>query len=242
MLKRTNSGTLYHQVYDHLLDSIQSGALPVGTQLPTENELCEKYGVSRITIRRALGELLNKGFIRRESGKGTFVEEPRLNLPHFKLHSFTKEIENLGYKPGNILLNSYITQADDDVASKLEIDLGDSVLLVSRLRTANKLPLFVGNSYINIKKFPQLKDADYSCISLAELFNTLSIGKATKIAQWITVSRANDTIAKHLGLEIGSPILNMERVIYTSNDTPVEFALAYFHPNRYKNYTEVILE
>lgn len=241
MITRSNRGTLYQQVYDLLLERITSGEFQIGSQLPTEKELCEQFGVSRITIRSAMDKLEAKGLVQRDIGRGTFVDEPKINSPHIRLHSFSKEIEALGYVPGAKLLECKKIQANEKTAKQLGIKKGKEILFVSRLRTANNSPIFLGHSCLNIQEFPQLEKADYSCISLAQLFNSLLPDPISRIVQWISAQSVDKEISEYLGLDNGSRVLVMERIIHTTKNVPVESIVAYFHPDRYKNYTEVIL-
>ncbi|MBA2782477.1 MAG: GntR family transcriptional regulator [Rubrobacteraceae bacterium] len=99
-LSRSSAGTLYQQLLRVLRVRIESGDIGVGDRLPSEADLVRDHGVSRTTARRALDELRRQGLVRREPGRGTFLDTPRLwsNLAY--LHSFSEEIERWGYRPG----------------------------------------------------------------------------------------------------------------------------------------------
>lgn len=242
MIKRTATGSLYGQLYNDLVDKISAGEWKVGDKIPTEAELCELYGVSRITVRRALNELLQKGLIRREIGRGTFVEEPVTVSPRTQIYSFTNEIIRLGYKPGVQLIKQERRTASESVAQDLRINPGDPVIYVRRLRTANEAPLFVADSFLNFHEFPQLGKADFSGLSIAEIIRGSLNKKAIRVEQWINTCLASKSIAALLCLDNKSPVLKMKRIVYIEGGTPVETVEAYFHPQHYTHYSEVIMD
>src|SRR5215212_2843083 len=169
-LSRSSAGTLYHQILLGLTEQIESGEIGVGDRLPSEADLVSDFRVSRTTARRALDELRRQGLVRREPGRGTFLVSPRLRSNLAYLHSFTEEIERWGYTPGARLVSQEKRAADEDVAARLEIGVGEKVLFVRRLRLADERPIFVCDSHLPVGRFPALKDADYGTISLSRLF------------------------------------------------------------------------
>ena len=102
--------------------------------------------------------------MRREPGRGTFLVNPRLRSNTAYLHSFTEEIERWGYTPGAGLISREESEASEQVASRLEIESGEEVLFVRRLRLADELPIFVCDSYLPVGRFPAFKDADYGTV------------------------------------------------------------------------------
>ncbi|GAC1404925.1 MAG: GntR family transcriptional regulator [Ktedonobacteraceae bacterium] len=238
-LVRSNEGTLYQQVLSRLTEAIESGKIGAGDKLPTEAELVQSYGISRTTARRALDELRRQGLVRREPGRGTFRSDPilRADLPY--LHSFSDEIRRLGYRPGAKLLLQSAGVADQSVAAQLSVDVGSPILYIRRLRTADEKPIFVCDSYLPLTRFPALGHADYSVTSLHELFEQ-TIGQIVRATQWIGVTTVDPDIAALLGIETGSSVLRLHRVTYVADNLQVESVQAFFHPNRYQHYSELM--
>lgn len=239
-LTRSDAGTLHGQLLRTLVKSIEDKSVEVGDRLPTEAELAQQYAVSRTTARRALDELRRMGYVERRPGLGTFVSTPRLNatIPH--LHSVTAEIEQLGYKPGSRLISLKREPADQTTAEHLRIGIGDDVLSVRRVRTADDSPFYFAESKLNLVEFPSLADADYAAgdLSMYKLFER-STGRAVeRVTQWFSAVPAPVDVAKLLDCKKGAPLLLLERVLFVEKDCPVESVKAYFHGETYKYYSE----
>ncbi|GAC1390640.1 MAG: GntR family transcriptional regulator [Ktedonobacteraceae bacterium] len=238
-LVRSSEGTLYQQVLSRLIEAIKSGKIGAGAKLPTEAELMQVYKISRTTARRALDELRRQGLVRREPGKGTFRSDPILKADLPYLHSFSDEIRRLGYRPGARLLVQDEMVADQTVAAQLNIDIGSPVIYIRRLRTADEKPIFVCDSYLSLTRFPMLRNADYATNSLHELFEQV-VGRVMRATQWIGVVTASDEVAGLLGIEGDSPVLRLQRVTYVEGNLQIESVQAFFHPDRYQHYSELV--
>lgn len=241
-LSRTSAGTLYHQILQALTGRIGSGEIGVGDRLPSEADLVAEFGVSRTTARRALDELRRQGLVRREPGRGTFLASPRLRSNLAYLHSFSEEIERWGYTPGVRLVCSEEREADEEVASRLEIGAGETVLVVRRLRLADGRPIFVCDSFLPVSRFPALVDADYRTVSLSRLLEERTGRTIEHARQWIGAATATPDVAELLEIQPGLPVLQVRRVTLVSGDAPVEFVEAFFHPDRYQHYNELLTQ
>lgn len=238
-LSRSSAGTLYHQILIELKEQIESGEIRVGDRLPSESELVQDFGVSRTTARRALDELRRQGLVRREPGRGTFLASPRLRSNLAYLHSFSEEIERWGYTPGARLVLREERSADEDIAACLEVEVGERVLFVRRLRLADERPIFVCDSHLPVSRFPTLRDADYGVVSLSGLFEERTGRKVERARQWIGAAAAAPDVARLLEIAPGVPVLRIKRVTFVAGDGPVEVVEAYFHPERYQHYNEL---
>ena len=238
-LSRTSAGTLYHQILSELTGRIESGEIGVGDRLPSEADLVADFGVSRTTARRALDELRRQGLVRREPGRGTFLASPRLRSNLAYLHSFSEEIGRWGYTPGARLLSREGRVADDEVAARLEVEVGEKVLYVRRLRLADERPIFACHSYLPVSRFPALEDADYGAVSLSRLFEERTGRRVERARQWIGAATADAEIADLLEIRPGVPVLKVRRITLVTGGDPVESVEAYFHPERYQHYNEL---
>ena len=236
-LTRSNEGTLHHQLYRTLSEMISSGKVKPGERLPTEAELVDAYGVSRTTARRALDELRRQGVVERQPGKGTFVLQPRLHaaIPH--LHGITDEIEQLGYTAGTVLLSVDRGEADETLATQLQLRVGDPVLVVQRIRTADGRPVYASRATFNITLFPQLEDADFRQGMHPQL-ERLTGRPLSKVVQWLSSVPASKDVARKLDVKAGVPVLRCERVVYLEGDIPAEAVEGSFHGRLYKHYSE----
>jgi GntR family transcriptional regulator len=238
-LSRTSAGTLYHQILQGLTGRIESGEIGVGDRLPSEADLVAEFGVSRTTARRALDELRRQGLVRREPGRGTFLASPRLRSNLAYLHSFSEEIERWGYTPGARLILQEERAADEEVAARLGVEVGERVLFVRRLRLADERPIFVCDSHLPIERFPALKDADYGTVSLTRLLEERTGRKVEHARQWIGAATAAEDVAVLLEIQAGVPVLMIRRVTCVTGEEPAEVVEAFFHPERYQHYNEL---
>ncbi len=162
---RESGVPIYRQLAEYLRGQISAGTYRPGDVIPSEADLMQEFRVSRTTARLAFEFIRNIGMIRREQGKGTIVvSQVKSNLP--KLSSFTEEVERLGRKPGTVLLSKSNEKLTQEAAGSLGLNPGEIVTKAVRLRTADGEPIGLATSWMNDKKFPALKDIDYTVLSL----------------------------------------------------------------------------
>lgn len=225
--------SLYYKVAEVLREQIQSGRLRPGERLPSEEELCKLFRVSRTTLRAALGILASEGLIRREQGRGTYVTEPKFEQTACQLLSFSKEMKQRGLKPGAQVLAVEKIPADEQIARKLNINCGELVIMLKRLRLADGEPMGIQIAYIPFSLCPDLVNEDLSQ-SLYELLSkkfNINLHKAKDIYYAGTV---NPEEAKLLGIPQGSPVFIVERVTFTAQGTAVEYVRSTMRGDRYK--------
>jgi GntR family transcriptional regulator len=186
-----------------------------------------------------LDELRRQGLVRREPGRGTFLASPRLRSNLAYLHSFSEEIERWGYTPGARLISQEERPADEEVAARLGVEVGERVLFVRRLRLADERPIFVCDSHLPIGRFPALKDADYGTASLTRLLEERTGRKVEHARQWIGAATAAEDVAALLEIPAGVPVLEIRRVTWVTDEEPAEVVEAFFHPERYQHYNEL---
>lgn len=148
-LSNESNVPLYFQILTLIKRQIHSGILKQGDLVPSENQLCSQYGVSRSTVRQALAQLTEEGLIIRRRGKGSFIASEKLkrNLNH--LYSFTEDMISLGLDPHSEVLEKTIVKATNDIAKTLAIlSENTDVLKLTRLRFANDEPLLLETTYI----------------------------------------------------------------------------------------------
>lgn len=207
--------------------------------MPSEADLERDFGVSRTTARRALDELRRRGLVLREPGRGTFLASPRLKTDLAYLYSFSEEMARFGYLPGARLVEQRTVPAWEALAGELEVEPGEEVLFVRRLRLADGLPIFVGDSYLPVGRFPALAEADYGSVSLQRLFEEVTGKKVEKARQWIEAAAVPEDVAGLLEVEAETPVLRIRRVAYVEGGAAVESVEAFFHPERYQHYNEL---
>lgn len=229
---------LYYQLKEILRQQIKEGILHAGDQLPSERDLEESFGVSRMTARRALVELCNEGYVYREQGRGTFVAEPKYSHHLFRLTSFTEETQSQQLQPGARVLKQDLVE-NEYVCKRLGID-PEPLICIRRIRTVNDEPVALEESYIRVCYCPELESADLNNMSLysylAARYNLrLACADQTIEARIVTAEAASI-----LRVEKGTPVLYMERVTFLENENiPVEFAEAIYRGDKYKLMVEM---
>src|SRR5262245_35555810 len=143
MLTRTSPRPLYRQLKDRLLQELEVGSRTAHSRLPSEREWVKKLGVSRITVRQALGELVQQGYLYTVPGKGFFVGERKQARELNAFLSFTAAAEARGERPSSRVLESKVVRASAEVAHDLQIAPGAEVVVLGRLRLANGVPMMI---------------------------------------------------------------------------------------------------
>lgn len=221
LLDRSSEIPLYRRIEEDVLTQISEGLLVPGQAIPTERELCKCYGVSRITVRRAIGELETRGYVQRYQGKGTFVSRSRIRREMGQLISFSDEMRAQGRVPGSRLLSLQHRPADKSIAALLKISEGDPVWIVERLRLADDEIISLGVSHLNLPLEVYLTPLELN--TEGSLWSVLA-RKGIQIAEGEATIRATVADAHYaglLGVEKGSPLLVIEGVNYSVGDQPV---------------------
>ena len=230
---------LYRRIEADLRDRIRSGLLAPGSQVETELELMERYGVSRATVRQALGALVGEGLLEIRRGLGTFVTTPRFEHTIGGFYSFSREIERHGLRPGTRVLGLVLEPVEEPAAAALGIAPGTAVVALRRLRLAGDDPLVVETSYLPAARFPGLERVDFTS---ARLYDTLTNAYGCR------PSRARETFepillsadeAELLDQHRGEPALRVERTAYDQDDAPIEFCRSTVRGDRYRYSVEL---
>jgi GntR family transcriptional regulator len=221
---RTTEVPLYRHIEEDLLSQITQGSLQSGDMIPAERELCEHYGVSRITVRRAISELETRGYVQRYQGKGTFVSRTRIKREMGQLLSFSEEMRSQGHAPGSKLLNLQHRGADASIASALQLEEGEPVWIVERLRLADDEVISLSISYLHLPMDTYLTPLELGGGS--SLWSLLA-DKGIHITEGNTSVRAavaDSHYAALLGVAEGDPLLVREGVNYSAKgqSIPVE--------------------
>ena len=230
---------LYRRIETDLRDRIRSGDLPPGARVDTELELIERYGVSRATVRQALGGLIADGSFEVRRGLGTFVAAARFEHTIGGFYSYSREIERHGRQPRTQVLGLGLEPADETVAAALGIAPGTAVVALRRIRLADDEPLVVETSRLPAVRFPGLEAVDFST---ARLYDTLTTAygcrpiRARETFEPILLSASE---AELLGQRRGEPALRVERVAFDQDDQPIEHCRSTVRGDRYRYAVEL---
>lgn len=243
-LDRDNKDPLHLQIKNILLDQITMQMWKPGDFIPSERELCEKYGVSRITIRKSLADLEREGLIKKIQGKGTFVTVEKFVQPLKKLRSFSEDMRERGYVPSSNILMFEIIPSNKFVSEKLEIPIASDVILLKRLRLADNEPMAIETAYLVSPLCNPLLDQLKGGDSLYKLlYENLGI-ELGSAQQSIEVGTVNGWEANLLNLVDKSLVLLTQRLTLTKDEKPIEFVTSKYRGDRYKFFInlEVVYE
>lgn len=207
---------LYQQVMDDLRNGIEVARFAPGSKIPSESELSELYGVSRITIRRAIEELAKEGYLTKKQGKGTYVNPPKLTrkIRHpGTLVSFTETCERAGKRPGATVISCASEEAPASTAALLELPEGSPILRLIRVRTVDGEPAATENAVFPYAAYSFLQNAelnDTSLFSVIERETNLVPHRRRK--RTIEVIRANPYLAELLRVGAGEPLFREHTV------------------------------
>lgn len=219
---------LYYQLYDILYDDIKNGVYKPKELLPTENELIERYGVSRVTVRKAMDMLLNEGIIGKKRGYGSFVLNKKVEQTLNKVLHFSNEMEKRGYKSSSKMLINEKVYANKTIAEALSIAEGTPLIHVNRLRFANNEPMCIESAYLIYDMCPDVLCYDFSEMSLRNLLVERYNIIWKRAHQKMFAVKANARFSKHLNIEEGDPMIYIERISYTQDDQPGEYLQSYY--------------
>lgn len=230
---------LYYRVREDLRELIVSGEFKPGDRVSSERELCEQHGVSSITVKRAVLDLVREGLLYRVPGKGTFVSQPKMERNLSQLTSFTEEMLHHGLRPNSTVLDARTMPATSTVARRLDLPPGEEVICLERVRFANGDPLMLEKTFLPHKLFPGLLSEDLVSQSLYDFITRkygVSLVKARETLEPVII---NDKEAQNLAVEEGAPGLLLEVIAYTDTGEPVEYTKAIVRGDRCKYYIEM---
>jgi GntR family transcriptional regulator len=216
---------IYYQLMQIIRSSIETGKLKPGDSIPTEIEIMKKYGISRATVRQALMQLVNEGYIRRVKAKGTFVNEPPARSRFIgTLKGFSEEMKQKGVPHSTRVLDKSILQAPARVAEKLQLASREQVFYLRRLRFVHSDPVLIAESYLPVNICDGIENENFKDNSLYDILETkygliLHHGRR----EFEPILPGSKEEARHLGISIKTPILYVESVVYTENGAPVEY-------------------
>lgn len=216
--------TLQEQLINLLTNYIQS--MPANAKLPSERQISDKYQLSRTTVRAALNELEVTGLIRRVHGKGTFVNRVDLNSDLNSSYSFNKQMMSIGKKPQTKILSFERKEANSYFSRKLDVEIGDQVIKLKRLRFADGLPVMLERTYLPANHFNLLTEDMLEGRSLYEIFATEFNEQVYYADEYFLAGITSKRDSHYLDIKEGTPCLNLKRSTYNLHNQVIEYTLS----------------
>lgn len=244
-LDASSATPVYVQVARGLQARIESGDLPGGTALPAERELAASLSISRVTVRQALSLLAERGLLSRRHGSGTFVSTRQdSNLPSHSLgllSSFTGDVTARGQLAGARVLAFERTRPTAQEAMALGLSPSEIIYRVRRLRTADHEPLAVEESTLPAALVGEITADMVTNASLYALLTARNL-KPQRAIRHLRAVNATRELAGLLHIKEGAALLSTERISWTPQGRPIEYARAHYRGDRYDFMMELHAE
>ncbi|MBI9052086.1 MAG: GntR family transcriptional regulator [Anaerolineaceae bacterium] len=222
----------YYQIQKVIIDKIEQGEWVPKTQIPSERELTEMFDVSRMTLRHALQELVVQGFLVKQKGLGTFVAEPRIAQKLTSLTSFSEDMLSRGKKPSSEILEFDFTTVDHEISVALSVPLGESVVVVKRLRFADNEPMAIERAYLYFPGCDQIVRQDFENSIYTVLKQKFDLFP-TRAHQKMRADHASKDECALLSIPNNTPILRLNRVTFDQNERPFEYTRTVYRGDKY---------
>ena len=229
-LEKKSQSPLYQQLMHRLKNDIGAGVYPAGGRIPSEQVLCDTYGVSRVTVRKAILDLVQEGLLVRKQGKGTFVAGERLRRDLRHVTSFTDACAQRGHRSDTRLVSAQLVSVSEEDAKLLNLPEDAQVLELCRVRLSDGEPVM-----LEINRFPEgyayLKDEAaeeslYACLQRhgvipASALHDISLGRATRF------------VSKHLGTEVGDALLLLDETVLDQHGMPLHLSRQWIRGDKF---------
>lgn len=224
-ISRRSKLPLYDLIEQNFRELITGGLLISGNAIPSEWELADLYGVSRLTVRRALDDLARQGWLQRRHGVGTFVTHPTVTQIAPSKLSFTEQMRSIGRQPSSQLVHVRIMSAVPELAARLKLQEGEPIIEIMRIRLADGEPVLLETAYLSQTRFPGLEHMEeLAHASLYEMLGTryqTQVAAMDQILEPVLLTKAE---AKYLEAQVGAPAIKSEVVALTSEGDPIEYS------------------
>ncbi|MHB1610894.1 MAG: GntR family transcriptional regulator [Sulfobacillus sp.] len=229
---------LYLQLKRLIKAQIQDGRLAPGDRVPSERELSDQFGMSRMTARQALIELVREGLLYREQGRGTFVAVRKVSQGLLTVTSFTEDMHSRGIVPSSVILSLTTEAPSLPDRERLRLDLGHQMVRVRRLRLGDGRPMALEEASLPQSLVEGIEEHDLSRGSLYEFLKSRQI-ELQGAHQTLEAILADEEQAMLLAVPQGAPLLLLERLSYDQFERPAEFVRAVYRGDRYRFYVEL---
>lgn len=228
----------YVRLKDTIRAGIAAGSWSTGDAIPSERELCVAYGISRMTTRHAIGDLVHEGVLTRQHGRGTFVAPPRFAQRLRFLTGFSADMAARGIVASSRVLEQRQAPAPEDIAAELAVESGAPLVFIERIRSADGRPVGLERAWLSVRT----PDALLASPGPGSLYERLaSLGHhPVRAEQRIAAGLADERETALLALDPGAAVLRTRRRSFDADDRPVELAEAAYRGDAYTFVSELV--
>jgi len=231
--KEKAKGPFCRQIREVIFNKIVSGELKVGDKLPSEDELARSFGVSRMTVREALNNLLNDGYVSRVQGAGTFVSKLRKEGSNLETVGFMKSMTAKGFTVKSRVLISKEEAPTRHIAEKLDISKTHKVYHIKRVRFINNDPIVIQDTYIRKDLCPGLLDYEFAHQSLYDAIKEICKDEIRNAKDRIEAIQADSETAELLNVPEGFPLLYVQRIGSLGSSKRIELTYSWYRSDQY---------
>jgi DNA-binding GntR family transcriptional regulator len=237
-LDREKHQKLYVQLYTVLKAKIENSEWVIGAQIPTEDELCKIYEVSKATVKLAVLELVREGYLKRKQGKGTFV--CKRSVPEWltAYKSFRELITDANMEFTTQILVKTVIMPSDDIERKLNVPANCHIIYIKRLRIVQGEPYHYQQAYVPYHVCPDLLKEDLIHDALFDILEKKFNIKVSRVMESIEIERIQAEGAGLLKLEVGAPVIVMEQQFF-SKDDHVMYVRTVSHADKFRFSVEL---
>ncbi len=237
LIDREDHQKLYLQLYEIIKKKIETKEWPVGSQIPTEDELCKMFNVSRATVRTAVLELVRQGYMKRQQGKGTFVYKSAISEGLAMLTNFKEVMLEEGLNLSMNILARTVMLPENDLNKKLNITRDKHIIYIKKLWTIDNEPVLLKEIYIPYNICPLLLEEHIENKSIFDLFEKKYGIKITSVKNYIDIAYPNVNESHLLKMQEGSATLLITQYCY-SGGTQIMYASSLKKPSKFPFFIE----
>lgn len=244
MMEHLNSEStpFYKQLKNKILEDIDSGKLMHGDKLPSERELADQYGISRMTARHTLSILEREGVVERRIGAGTFITNKKIEMDFITFNSFTKNMLGKGLQPSTQLLSIRKDRAKPSLAKKLKVSEGEELIVIKRLRLVDGTPVAIEESFIPYRYCAGIEERIADNTSLYQVLEDHYGIVLVKAKEYMQVTFSDEAESKLLRIKSDSPCIMLEAVAFDRNGREIEFSKSITRSDIVRYYSELTLK
>ena len=227
-LDKSSAIPLYEQLRQALQDAITTGQLPAGSKMPTEEELCAQFNISRPVVRQAYNKLIEDDCVERMRGRGTFVRTVDLRSRYInKQLSFAEEMAFYNLPHRTTLIRQEWVTYQPELFSKLHLERNQRCLHLVRMRYVSEKPHILVENYIPEYLCPGIEKHDFAANSLYKTLNEVYGERIVNSRRTIKALTANAEFSELFGVRRGSPVLSIENVSFDQLGRPIDYSREY---------------
>lgn len=235
----SNEKPLYLQLAEAIKKKISSNIWKIGMMIPSENELSREFDISVGTVKKALGLLVQEGVLFRRQGKGTFVATPDFSKSFSRFFRYGQKGVASAESPGSVINEISIINPPAQIAEVLELDESAEVLHIKRVRTLQRIPFSLEELYLPYARFKGLEEIALENQLLYPIYNEQFATPIIWADEYLQPGVADQEAATALGIEVGAPVMCVERLAHTYEDIPVEWRRSIGRGDSFRYHTVI---